>query len=217
MMSNSTDTILPDSVAIFPHLLAFDLAVKEYLDDMRLELLLVYFIDQVDARALPILGAQFDVLGNKGFRLATTEQQKRDILKRAIELHRYKGTLWAVRESLKSVGFRDIVITEHVNGHWARFSLTIENQQVVLTNTGFADIIAMVEEYKNVRSYLDGVNVVLSTDDVIEFDEDEAYVLEKITADDKIIFSGGLFYDGAEDYDGTNDHSGDNDQVTITP
>ncbi len=212
---NSEDTILPDSVAIFPHILGFDLATKEYLEDLRLELLLVYFIDQVDARALPILGQQFDVLGNKGFRLASTEQQKRDILKRAIELHRYKGTPWAVKESLKSIGFRDVTITEHVNGHWARFSLFIENTQIPLQ--GFADIVAMVEEYKNVRSYLDSVNMLLALDDEIIFaDNDEAFATDQLLAEDVIYFSGSAFYDGTEDYDGNIDHSGDADTVSIS-
>lgn len=213
-MSN-TDTILPDSMAIYPHLFAADQTIKKYLEDIRLELLLVYFIDQVDARALPILGKQFDVLGNKGFRLATTEQQKRDILKRAIELHRYKGTIWAVKESLKSVGFRDVEITEHVNGHWARFSLFIQNTQITLA--GFADIVAMVEEYKNTRSFLDSINVSLETDDEITLaDLDEAFATDQLVAEDTIYLSGAAFYDGAADYDGTIDHSGDADTVTIT-
>jgi phage tail P2-like protein len=211
------DTILPDSVAIFPHFLAFDLAVGEYLEEMKLELLLIYFIDQVDARALPILAEQFDVLGHKGFRLATTEQQKRDVLKRAIEFHKYKGTVWAVRESLKSVGFHDIVITEHVAGHWAKFSLTIANQQVILTDTGFADIIAMVEEYKNVRSFLVGVNVIIAVDDIVEFGEEETSIEELISAEDTIYLSSSLFYDGTADYDGTHDHSGEADVISITP
>ncbi len=214
-MMNKADTILPDSVAIFPHFLAFDLAVKEYLDDMRLELLLVYFIDQVDARALPILALQFDVLGNKGWNLATTEQQKRDLLKRAIELHRYKGTVWAVRESLKSIGFTDVVISEHVNGHWARFSLTIENEAVVLGNSGFQQIIAMVEEYKNVRSYLDSVNMGITTQEEVVIDEDVAFFDEQILAEDIVYINGGLFYDGTADYDGSHDHSGDADTTSI--
>lgn len=212
---NSEESILPDSLRIFPHFAAFDLAVKEYLDDMKLELLLVYFIDQVDARALPILAHQWDVLGYKGWNLATTEQQKRDLLKRAIEFHKFKGTLWAVRESLISIGFRDVVIEEHVNGHWAKFKLTIENENVNLSTAGFAKIVAMVEQYKNQRSYLDGVFVVITTSDEIEFDEDEAFVDEEILAEDIVLLSGGMFYDGAEEYDGERDHSGDADTVTI--
>jgi phage tail P2-like protein len=212
---NRQDTILADSLAIFPHMMAFDIAAKEYLDDLHLEILLVYLVDQVDARALPLLGKQFNVMGYKGWDLCNTDAERRALIKKAIELHRYKGTIWAVKEALKSIGFTDVVITEHVNGHWARFSLRINNQ--VVTANGFADIIAMVEEYKNVRSVLDAVVMELSADDVIEFgDTDEAFIADQLLAEDIIYFSGSVFYDGSEVYDGSNDHSGDADTVTIT-
>lgn len=212
---NRNDTILPDSISLHPHLMAFDIAAKEYLDDLQLEVLLVYLIDQVDARALPILGDQFDVMGYKGWNLCATDAERRALIKRAIELHRYKGTPWAVAEALKSIGFTDVVITEHVNGHWARFSLKINNQQV--TATGFEQIVQMVEEYKNVRSVLDSVNIELGVDDeIIIADNDEAFATDQLIAEDIIYFSGSVFYDGAENYDGTNDHSGDADTVTIS-
>ena len=214
---NKEDTILPDSVALYPHLMAFDIAVKEYLDELKLELLLIYFIDQVDERALPILAQQFDVLGYKGWKLTSNTQQRRDLLKRAIEFHKYKGTIWAIKESLKAIGFLDIVITEHVNGHWARFSLLIDNESVVISDSSFTDIIAMVEEYKNVRSYLDGVfmNFTVTDDAYIFGDNDEASVEEEISVEDTILFSHSLFYDADADYDGTHDHSGDADIVEI--
>jgi P2-related tail formation protein len=117
MMSN--ETILPDSVAIFPHIQAFDLAAKAWVDDLKLEALLVYIIDQVDEKALYSLAEQFDVLGYKGWKLASTVDDRRSLIKRAIELHRFKGTVWAVKEAMKSIGFTDAVILEHVNGHWA--------------------------------------------------------------------------------------------------
>lgn len=212
---NKEHTILPDSVAIFPGILAFDIAVKEWIDDLQLEVLLVYLIDQVDARALPLLGEQFDVMGWKGWNLCNTDLERRALIKRAVELHRYKGTKWAVAEALKSIGFTDVVITEHVNGHWARFSLFIDNQQV--TASGFEQIIAMVNEYKNVRSVLDAVNMQLSQDDEIVFaDNDEAFANDEVNAEDVVYFSGAAFYDGTHDYDGTIDHSGDADTVTIS-
>lgn len=212
------DTILPDSVAIFPHLQAFDLAAKKYLDEIKLETLLIYFIDQVDARALSILAKQFDVLGWKGWNLADTEQKRRDLLNRALEFHRYKGTPWAIKESLKSIGFIDVIITEHVNGHWARFSLNIDNEDVVITSNSFAQIIAMVEEYKNVRSVLDGIilKITVTEDPLIFNDNDFASVEEEIAADDTILFSSAMFYDGVFIHDGSHDHSADADQVTIT-
>jgi len=211
---NREDTILPDSMAIFPHFMAYDIAVKEWLDDLGLEVLLIYLVDQVDSRALSLLGSQFDVMGFKGWNLCNTDAERRALIKRAIELHRYKGTKWAVAESLKSIGFNDVQITEHVNGHWARFSLFVDNQQI--TPAGFANIIQMVEEYKNVRSVLDSINVQLSVDDEIVFDDDEAFANDQVVADDTVYFTGGLFYDREGDYDGVYYHRCDSDTVIIT-
>lgn len=215
-MMNKQDSILPDSLKIFDHMVAFDLAAKSVIDSIAVEKVLVYLIDQVDARALPLLAQQFDVLGYKGWRLANTEADRRALIKKAIELHRYKGTKWAVSEALKSIGFNDIKIVEHVNGNWARFSLVVDNESVVITSESFADIIAMVEEYKSQRSYLDSILMKFTVNDEIDVEEDGAYVVEPVPADDTVSLTGNLLYDGTADYDGTFDHSGDNDFVTIT-
>lgn len=214
-MMNKQDSILPDSLKIFDHMAAFDLAGKASLDNIPIEKVLVYLIDQVDARALPLLAQQFDVLGYKGWRLANTEADRRALIKRAIELHRYKGTKWAVQEALKSIGFVDITITEHV-GQWARFSLIVDNEAVVITSESFADIIAMVEEYKNARSYLDAIIMRITVSDDIDLEDDNAYAVEPINGNDTIIMTGNLLYDGSVNHDGTDDYSGDEDFVTIT-
>lgn len=62
---------------------------------------LVNLFDLVDASALPALGEQFHILGVEGWNLAGTEAARRALLKRAIELHRHKGTPWAVRSWLE--------------------------------------------------------------------------------------------------------------------
>lgn len=54
--------------------------------------LLVYLVDIVDASALPSLAEQFHVQGLEGWLFAANEQEKRELIKQAIELHKYKGT-----------------------------------------------------------------------------------------------------------------------------
>jgi len=215
-MSN-VDTILPDSIAIYPHLVAFDMAMKRQVEKIPLQVLLVYLVDNVPAAALPLLAAQFDVLGYKGWRLAQTEQAQRDLIKRAIELHRFKGTPWAVEEALKSIGFTDIELIEHVPFmHWATFRVRITNENIMLTEESITDIIAMINEYKNARSHLVDVQMILQFEDIINLEEDSADVNIEILIEDDITFNGALRYDGTGMYDGTYDHSGDNDVVTIT-
>lgn len=212
---NKSDTILPDSIAIFPHLLAFDLAFKKQVEKIPLEKLLVYMVDRVPAEALPLLAEQFDLLGYKGMRLASTEQDLRNLIKRGIELHRYKGTIYGIEEALKSVGFANAKIIEHVNGHWAKFSVDLTNSGVQLTAQGLDDVLAMVREYKNARSQLEAVQIVLQVDEVLELAEVDVLLQPELRAEDELTLTGALFYDGTGVYDGTYDHSADSDVVTF--
>jgi phage tail P2-like protein len=214
-MSN-IDTILPDSVTIYRDIAALDVAIATWLDTIPVERLLVYNIDQVDVAALPALAEQFDVLGYKGMRLANTEDDKRQVIKRAIELHKYKGTIWAVKEAMKSVGFADAVINEHVSGHWANFSVTLLNAGVGITDATIADLQKMIEEYKPQRSNLVEINMIILVQDEIIFDEDIPGISQDITSQDDIIFTNGLLYNSTTIYNGSYDHSSDSDLISIT-
>jgi phage tail P2-like protein len=216
-VTSNIETILPDSISIYKNLLAFDLAVGEWMEGDRIDKLLIYCIDTVEASALPALAEQFDVLGYKGWALCNTEQDRRNLIKKAIELHRYKGTVWAIRESLKSIGFTDVTVEEGVNGHWARFRVTLNNQNVPITDASFSNVIFMINEYKNTRSVLDAVIMKLFVSDSIQIEDGLADVLEEIKGTDNIIFNGALFHDGTALHDGTWNRTGEADVVTITP
>lgn len=208
-------TILADSIAHLPHLQAFDLMVKKRYSEIELDKLLVYLIDTVDAAALPLLADQFDVLGYKGFRLAYTEADQREIIKKSIELHRYKGTLWAVRTALESIGFGFAVITEHVSGHWARFRISIDLGTHPLSEAEIADMIKMVYEYKNARSHLEDISFTVLFEDGIDitdsFEDGEA----SVDVDD-ITFGGDFRHNGLFIRDGSRNYNTDTDILNIT-
>jgi phage tail P2-like protein len=220
MMSNVSDTILPDSIAIQNDIAAIDIAIKKYLETIPLERLLVYDVDNITAEALPVLAAQFDVLGYKGMRLAVTEQDKRNLIKSAIELHRYAGTPWAVKEAMKRVGFYDAVITEGVDGPlpvWANFSVTLSNGQQGINDSSIADLRKMIEVYKAQRSNLVDINMILNVQDVVDIEEEKIGVTQDILVRDNVVFTNKLLYNDVADYDGSYDHSGDSDLITIEP
>lgn len=211
--------VIADSVAHLPEMAAWYTAMKDELGTIDTGNLLVYIIDAVDSSALSFLAEQLDVLGYKGFRLATTEQDKREILKRSIELHKYKGTVWAIKEALKSIGFADVKVNEGIAAgydHWAKFGIELTNQNVQLNDTQYADILAMVREYKNERSHLEDILIRIFADDVLDISVDDAIAEEVIPADDVLTLTGALFYDGSAEHDGDWDHSGDSDVATIT-
>jgi phage tail P2-like protein len=72
------------------------------ISDIDLSTLLVYLVDTVNASALPNLAEQLHILG-EGWQFARDDDERRRLLKRAIELHRYKGTRWAIQQVLETL------------------------------------------------------------------------------------------------------------------
>lgn len=207
--------VLADTIAHLPEFNAWYGVIKETVEELDLGALLIYIIDTADSSVLPYLAEQMDVLGYKGFRMAHTETEQREILKRAIELHRYKGTEWAIKEALKSIGFADIELKKGYD-HWAKFGIKITNSNVQLTPQSFSDIVAMVKEYKRAVCVMAEITMDLIFDDTLTISMDEARALPAISIDDELSLSGTLRYDGTGMYDGSFDHSGESDVVTIT-
>ncbi len=208
--------IMADSISYLPEFKAWDTYIKNAFAEIDLSKLLVYMIDTVDASAIPALAEQFDVLGYKGLKLAENEAEQRDIIKRAIELHRYKGTEWAIKEALLSIGFAEIELIKTGYDHWAKFGLKITNEDVMLTDESFNDIIQMVTEYKRAVCVLMEVLMTKLVNDTITITDIEASVRPAIQAIDVIKLSQPLQYDGTAIHDGTYIYSGDTDVAEIT-
>ena len=166
--------IIASGIADKPHLAVFDVIEQQRYDGLDLACLLVYMLDTVPAAALPLLAEQFDILGYKGFGIAKTEQERRDVIKRAVALHRYKGTPWSIKEALRNLGYVKVEILEGLgafyNGvynfdgaatyggaNWANFVVNI----YTATETPVGPIEGKaayytIQEYKNMRSVLVG-------------------------------------------------------------
>lgn len=213
-MTNKTTT-LADSIAHIPHFAAFDALVKKRFTDLELDKMLVYLIDTVDAKAIPYLAEQFDVLGYKGFRLAHTEADQRSIIKKSIELHRFKGTLWAVEEALRAIGYGDVQIIEHADDHWAKFRVMVDIGTHPINVVEIDDVVKMINEYKNTRSHLvDLTYTLLFDEDSITIDA-EMNVAEASQDEDSITAGGDFIYNGATLFDGSRNFSHDSDVLTI--
>ncbi|HBC6617815.1 phage tail protein I [Escherichia coli] len=81
------------------------------LDNIDLSVLMVFLVDIVDSSALPWLGEQFSLFGD-GWELAESDDVRRMLIKAAIELHRYKGTPWSIREVIRRFGFGEVDLIE---------------------------------------------------------------------------------------------------------
>lgn len=152
---------------------AFDAAIQERFDLLETDALLVYLVDLVAADALPYLAEQFNVDGIKGYAFATTDEDKRTLLSRAIELNKLKGTAFSVVQAIVSIGYSGASVRDRsaltyngswvydgVNDHgttnWANAVINIRpaTPTTEITAEQLAVIQAVVSEYKNVRVYI---------------------------------------------------------------
>lgn len=214
-MSQSNTNILADSIASVPHLAAFDAMVAARMNSLELESLLVYVIDTVSASALPTLARQFDVEGFQGYGLATTDEQRRAIIKQAIELKRYMGTVWAIKNAMVSVGYNDAVLIEGIDTgnpatDWARFKIESSlGDTVSLDGLSQSYLAKLVREYKNVRSVLEGISYSVDIFDTLSINgtkhvlEDTLNITFEAPTLDEDLGYFGRFLDGSYNLDGS--------------
>ena len=75
------------------------------LDLAELPQLMPRLVDLVAPEHLPLLAESRSILGADGYWLAESDDARRKLIKGAYELHRYKGTPWAIREIVRRLGF----------------------------------------------------------------------------------------------------------------
>lgn len=84
-------------------------------ESMPLEMIFKNLIDTVPALLLPWHADEYSLTGLDGWNLATSNYQKRELIKSAVELHAYKGTPWSIREIVRRLGFGEIDIITGLN------------------------------------------------------------------------------------------------------
>lgn len=128
--------------------------------DLDTEVLLVYLIDSVNESALVHLAEQFHIMGNEGWLQTKTTIEKRELIKNAIELHRYKGTKYALIKVLNSLNINgEIQEWFEYEGEPFHFKVNIFLQNFAYNQKVFESLKKMIEEYKNVRSVLEEISI----------------------------------------------------------
>ncbi|MCG9079485.1 phage tail protein I [Laribacter hongkongensis] len=122
---------------------------------------LVYLVDQVNASALPHLAEQLHLLG-EGWQFARDDDERRKLLKRAVELHRYKGTPWAIQQVLETLALSG-QISEwfQYGGQPYHFKINVDLSTHGMDEATFDALVALITEYKNVRSHLEQLSISL--------------------------------------------------------
>jgi len=206
-------SLLPPPLATDLSMRALE-AVQARVSEIDLLPTVIYDFEHVAASALPHLGEQFHVMGAEGWRLTTTEAQRRALLASAVELHRHKGTPWAIREALKAVGFNDLEINERLASNrydgavtfsgaetyaaygWAQFRVVADagdDQPITAEQTAL--IVETVTAWKPARSHLVDVQHRASASDQVNVSDTES--VAGTMAHEDLHQWGHYFYDGS--------------------
>lgn len=78
----------------------------------NLALIMTNLVEITPAEYLDLLAEKWSVTGYDGWLLAESDEAKRNLIARAVDLHRHKGTPWAMREIIRQLGFGEIEIIE---------------------------------------------------------------------------------------------------------
>lgn len=95
-----------------------------------------------------------------------SDAQKRATIKSSIEVHRYKGTIGAVKVALAALGI-DATVQEWFNqlpaGSPYTFRILLTATQTGATQLQLQKMLDVLERTKNLRSHLDSVQIVVQT------------------------------------------------------
>jgi len=146
--------LTPPSIRELQHLVdTFDASFEE-LKKHIITVLIYPRIDEIeDERLLDLLGWQFHI---EGYDQAQTIQEKRNLIKHAIELHRHKGTPYAIKKVFQALNLNaNLQEWFDYNGDYYKFKVLVKS--VIQDEETYRKLIELINEYKNVRSWLDAI------------------------------------------------------------
>ncbi|MBQ8668729.1 phage tail protein I [bacterium] len=142
----------------------FDEICEERFAKLNLDSLLVSIIDNVPADALPHLAEQYHITGDEGWLQALSDTEKRNLIKSSIKMHRYKGTKYALEEIFKTLNIvGNIEEWFNYGGNPYHFKVILQIFNRSINEETETKLRALIDEYKNERSWLEEIQFHLST------------------------------------------------------
>ncbi len=124
-------------------------------------------VDLIDDEFTDLIAEKWSATGYDGMFLATANKNKRELIKKSIELHRLKGTPWSIREVLRCLGLGEVIIDEGLklrdykgnsfvasipkNEIWAHFGVVLEKP---ITNDKIEEVKKVINNFKPARCIL---------------------------------------------------------------
>lgn len=197
-----------------------DVCIQEMMRRVDLSQLLLYFVEVVDDRVLPFLAEEFDVLGVKGWDFCRNKDEQRALIKMAIQLHRYKGTPWAVERAMEQAGLIGAILVENSGTGptgWAMFRIEVPVGLMPADPMVLLNALALAKVYKNARSVLEAILFTgLDFEDSVTLEENDLVIDADATLlGDSSAITGGFRYDGANRYNTTRNYADETDCIVI--
>ena len=146
------------------NLKVFDQICEERFSALDLNVLTIYNIDNLPSDVLPHLAEQYHITGNEGWKFCKNEQEKRELIKNAIKLHKYRGTKYAILKALEVINIKaNLLEWFEYGGEPFRFKISLDMSSSYDSELEL-QIFDLINENKNVRSWLENLSVHLKRD-----------------------------------------------------
>lgn len=111
--------------------------------------------DTLEEQYVDALAKTFHLLANESYRFASTVEQKRELVRNSLILHRTKGTKYAVERVCSILDLKNASIIEWFEDNGEPYTFKINLNSIEGLNQETVRLLyAMVDEFKNVRSHI---------------------------------------------------------------
>ncbi len=156
--------IMPHNLRHDPQIQALAKALDKELDVPIYECLIKPRIDELPEPLCDHLLWESHITSDEGAVLASTVQEKRELIKKAFSLHKIKGTPAAIEQVLEVLSMRGIVEEWwQYSGDPYKFRISIDLFTRGVTEDRLILLERLVMNYKNTRSHLESINLHLSS------------------------------------------------------
>lgn len=167
MNNSELEQLVPKSVVSDPQVKDIITSLDSQLVDINTLAIQTIILPRVDELTEPVLDLllwELHITLDEGAGLASSIEEKRELVKKAIEIHRRKGTKAALIRIFDMLSIRG-VISEwfEYGGDPYKFKVEIlELSERGLDEQTYNLLLRLIDEYKNIRSWLDELNVYLT-------------------------------------------------------
>lgn len=136
-----------------------DLASR--LDSLDKSQIMTSIIELVDDKYIELLAEKWSVTGYDGYLLEDSIKSKRTLISAAVELHKYKGTPWAIKQICQKLSLGNITIEENLSvpddpeNEWAYYRILLNG---IVTLAQGKEIRKYIQAFAPARSEIESLD-----------------------------------------------------------